>query len=193
MAFKMAEGSLFAMLLRSSWWYSASIGLLILGIGFVVAGGQYLILGIAGSLPFFGIAGYAGHKQFKLPSKKRIIEVAQQAQEMRSGQIAEIVLRRYVENGYESSTFRGNGADIELTRGYRKVLLCSKRFKVGNTGVEPLKQLVAAGEKVEATSYLYVALGGISAAARSYANQNNIELIQAGELAAFFDGQVQIE
>jgi restriction system protein len=193
MAFKMAKGSLFAVLLRSPWWYSASIGLFCIGVGFAVASGKYAILGIAGALPFFGIAGYAGHKQSKLPSPRRVLEVAQQAQEMRSGQIAEKISNCYIKNGYESNAFKGNAADLELTRGHRIILLSSKRFKVGNTGIEPLKQLVAAGETVEATSYLYVALGEISASAREYAKHNNIELIQVNELAAFFDGQVQIE
>lgn len=193
MAIKMAKGSLFAVLLRSPWWYSASIGLFCIGVGFAIAGGKYAILGISGALPFFGIAGYSGYKQSKLPSQKRVLEVAQQAQEMRSSQIAEKISNCYVENGYESNAFKGNAAEFELTRGHRKILLCSKRFKVGNTGIEPLKQLVAAGENAEATSYLYVALGEISVAARKYANQNDVELIQVDELAAFFDGQVQIE
>jgi restriction system protein len=193
MAFKMAKGSLFAKLMRSPWWYSVIIGLLFIAASLLIAGGQYVILGIAGSLPFFGIAGHAGYKQSQQPSHKRVLEVAQQVQKMRAGQIAEKIADSYIENGYESNVFKGNAADLELTRGYRKILLCSKRFKVGNTGIEPLKQLVAAGEPAEATGYLYVALGEISATAREYARQNNIELIQAIRLATLFDGKVQIE
>jgi len=193
MAFKMAKGSLFAVLLRSPWWYSVAIGLFLVGVGMAIAGGQYAILGITGALPFFGIAGYSGYKQSKLPSRNRVYEVAEQAQKMRAGEIAEKIAHAYTKNGYESDVFKGAAAELELTRGHRRVLLSSKRFKVGNTGVEALKQLVAAGQTVEATSYLYVALGEISTAARDYANLNRIELIQAGELAAFFDGQVQIE
>jgi len=193
MAFKMAKGSLFAVLLRSPWWYSASIGLFFIGIGLAIAGGKYAILGITGALPFFGIAGYSGYKQSKLPSRKRVFEVAEQAQKMRSGEIAEKIAKSYTDNGYESTVFKGAAAELELTRGRRTVLLSSKRFKVGSTGIEPLKQLVAVGKTVDATNYLYVALGEISMAARDYARLNGIELIQADELAAFFDGQVQIE
>ena len=40
---------------------------------------------------------------------------------------------------------------------------------------------------------MYVALGGISAAAQDYAQQNDIELIRADRLAAFFDGQALID
>ena len=112
---------------------------------------------------------------------------------MPAAQIAEKIATRYVEKNFESIEFKGNTADLEITRGYRKLLLSSKRCKVANTGIEPLKQLVAAGEKVEATGYLYVALGEISAAARAFATQNNIEIIQADRLAAFFDDQAGIE
>jgi restriction system protein len=193
MAFKMAKGSLFAVLLRSPWWYSVLIGLFFIAASLPIANGKYVILGITAALPFFGIAGYAAYKQSKLPSQKRVFEVAEQARKMRASEITDKIANRYVESGYESKMFKGNAADLELTRGHRIVLLSSKRFKVGNTGVDPLKQLVAAGETAEATGYLYVALGEISAAARTYASQNNIELIQANELTAFFDGQVQIE
>ena len=189
----MAESSLFAILLRSSWWYSVLIGLAFIALSSIVFGGQYLLLGVFGSLPFFGIAGYAGYKQSQQPSQKRVLEVAQLARKMPAAQIADKIATRYVEERYKSSAFKGNAADLELTRGNRKILLCSKRYKVANTGIDPLKQLVAAGETAEATGYLYVALGEISAAAHDYAKQNNIELIQATRLAAFFDGMADIE
>ena len=112
---------------------------------------------------------------------------------MPARQIAEKIAESYIEKRYDSRAFSGNEAELELERGNRKLLLCSKRFKAANTGIEPLKQLVSAGEKVEATGYLYVALGDISASARDYAQQNDIELIQAGRLAAFFDGQALID
>ena len=193
MALQIAKGSLFSVLLRSPWWYSALIGLFFIAISVVIAEAKYLVLGIASALPFFGIAGYAGRKQSQLPSRKRIQEVAQQARNMPASEIADIIASRYSEQNFECEAFKGNAADRELTRGYRKLLLSSKRCKVANTGIEPLKQLVAAGEKIEANAYLYVALGEISDAARQYAIQNRIELIQADRLAAFFDNQAKIE
>lgn len=193
MAFKMAKSSLFAILLRSPWWYSAFIGLSFIAISGIVAGGQYVILGIFSSLPFFGIAGSAGYRQLQQPSQKRVLEIAQLARSMPSAEIAEKIASRYREARYESNAFKGNTADLELTRGHIKLLLSSKRFKVANTGIEPLKQLVAAGDKVEARGYLYVTLGEISAAAREYARQNDIEFIQAERLAAFFEGKVDLE
>ncbi|MFT5173589.1 MAG: hypothetical protein ACI8W7_001766 [Gammaproteobacteria bacterium] len=55
-----------------------------------------------------------------------------------------------------------------------------------------LKKLVAAGRKVEATGYLYVALGQISDNARVYRKENDIEMIVPEALAAYFDGKAKI-
>lgn len=193
MAFKMAQGSLFAVLLRSPWWYSVLIALAFIAVSLVILDGQYVILGIFGALPFFGIAGFTGYKQSQQPSQERILEVAQLAKKMPAAQIAEKIAQSYIDVRYDSEAFIGSAADLVLTRGNRTFLLCSKRLKVANTGIEPLKQLVAAGKNAEATGYLYVALGEISATARDYAKQNDIEIIQAIKLAAFFDGKVKLE
>lgn len=192
MAFKMSENSLFAMLSRSPWWYSAIIGVLIIAIGFALIGGQIgLVLSFA-ALPFLGIAGYSGYKESQLPSQKRIEEVYEQARGMTSTQIARKIAAPYEAIRFDAEPFKGNAADLALVRGNRTILLSTRRFKVGNSGIEPLKQLVAAGQKAEATEYLYVALGNVSSAAIEFANQNDIEIIQAARLAAFFDGKANV-
>ncbi|MEH6443652.1 MAG: restriction endonuclease [Oceanospirillaceae bacterium] len=193
MAIKMAKGSLFALLLRSSWWYSALIGLFILAVSLLLTQAEYVILSITGALPFLGIGGYAFYKQFQQPSAKRILQITEQAKNMPVGVIAQKIAANYIKSSYESSAFKGSGADLELIRGSRKLLLCCKRFKAANTGMEPLKLLVAAGEKAEAMGYLYVTLGEVSVAARDYAQKNNIELIQTSRFAALFDGKVKID
>ena len=193
MAFKVAEGSLFSVLTRSAWWYSVLVGTALIAISAVVFSGEYVALGIFSALPFFGIAGYARFKQAKVPSKQRVLDVAEEARKMSAAQIADKISAPYVERRFDAIPFTGNAANLELTRGNRTLLLSSRRFKVANTGIEPLKQLVAAGAKIEATGYMYVALGEISAAAREYAESNDIELIQAAGLAAFFDDQVVID
>jgi restriction system protein len=193
MKFKMAKGSLFAVLLRSTWWYSVLIGLFILLISLAATDAQYVIVSIVASLPFFVIGGFAGFKQLQQPSQKRVLAVSQQARNMSAGLISEKIAANYIKCGYQSSTFKGNGADLELVRGHRKLLLCSKRFKAANTGIEPLKRLVAAGEATEAAGYLYLTLGDVSASAQKYAQENNIEIIQSNRFAMLFDGKAKID
>lgn len=192
MALKMAKGSLFAVLLRSSWWYSVAIGLFILFVSLAATDAKYVILSITGSMPFFIIGAIACYKQLQQPSQKRALEVTEQARKMSASSLSEKITANYIKHGFEVSAFKGNGADFELTYGGRKLLLCSKRFKAANTGIEPLKLLVAAGKKAEATGFLYVTLGEVSASAYDYADEHDIELIQAGRLASFFDGKAKI-
>ncbi|WP_261844399.1 restriction endonuclease [Aliamphritea ceti] len=192
MAFKMAKGSLFAVLLRSSWWYSVSIGLFILVVSLALTDAKYAVLSVTASLPFLIIGAIACYKQLQQPSQKQVLDVVQQAKKMSAGIISEKIAANYIKRGYESSAFKGNGADLELTYGSRKLLLCSKRFKAANTGIEPLKLLVAAGQNIEATGFLYVTLGEISDAARNYAQEHNIELVESSRLATLFDGKAKI-
>jgi len=193
MAIKIPRGSLFSVLMRSPWWYSALIGLSIIVVSLVLVGGKYGVLFTALSFPFFGIAGFVGYKQSKQPNKKRALEVGQKAYGMSATQIANKISDTYVKARFDVEPFKGKAAEFVLIRGNRTLLLSSKRFKAANTGIEPLKQLVAAGENIEATGYLYVALGEFSANAQTYAKENDIELIQAHRLAAYFDSQVIIE
>lgn len=188
----MYKNSLFAVLLRSPWWYSVLIGLFFILASTAIANGKYVFLGVFTSLPFLGIAAYSGYKQSQLPSRKRILEVAEQVQKMRPAQIAEKIAEPYIEARFDSEPFKGEMANLALIRGNRTVLVSTKRFKAANTGIDPLKKLVASGEKLEATEYVFVVLGEISDAARDYAKQNSIKIVQAQELALYFDGKADI-
>lgn len=193
MAFKVAEGSVFAVLSRSPWWYSALIGGAFVMTSLVVPSAQIAILVVACALPFFGIAGFAAFKQLKRPSAKRIQKADQEARGLSATAIAQRVAKPYVDARFDAVDFKGAAAELELERGNRKLLLSSKRFKAANTGIEPLKQLVAAGEEIEATGYLYVTLGQVSANALAFANENNIELVQGSRLVEYFDGTASID
>ena len=193
MAFKMAKGSLFAVLLRNKWWYSILIGLFVLVASLMISDAKYVLLSITGALPFFGIGSYAAYKQFQLPSNKRVSQIVEQAQTMSAASIAEKIAANYSKHGYQSAVFKAEGADLELVRDHRKLLLSTKRFKAAKTGISPLKLLVATGEKADARGYLYVSLGEITDSAQQYAKEHKIELIQASKLAALFDGTAKID
>jgi len=192
MKFKMAENSIFAILLRSTWWYSVLIGLVIIALCTAVTDAKYIALSITAGLPFLVVGGWACFKQSQQPSQKRVLEVTEQAKKMQALAVAQKIADNYISNGYESNIYKGNGAEIELTRGHQKLLICAKRFKAANTGIEPLKSLVAVGETVDATGYLYVTLGDVTDIALDYAQQNRIEIVQSSRLASLFDGKAKV-
>ncbi len=188
MSFKLPQGSLFAVLIRSPWWYSVLIALLVVAISLVLVGGKYLVLGVATAMPFIGIAIYSVYSQSQRPGAKRIEEVEQAVRKMPVSELAKKIAANYEKIKFDVVEFKGDEAELELERGVHKLLLSCKRFKAAKTGIEPLKKLTAAGEKREMSGYLYVTLGEISANALKYANEHNIELIRAEGLAEYFDG-----
>jgi len=188
----MAQGSLFAILLRSTWWYSILIGLVIIALCTAITDAQYLVLSTTVGLPFLVIGGYAGFKQLQQPSKKRVLAVIEEAKKMQALAVAQKIAANYISKGYESNIYKGNGAELELKLGQQKLLVSTKRLKAANTGIEPLKSLVAVGEKVDATGYLYVTLGEVTDTAVDYAQQNRIEIVQSSRFASLFDGKAKI-
>jgi restriction system protein len=58
-----------------------------------------------------------------------------------------------------------------------------KRWKATRTGIEPLREFHAAGEKSEAQDLIYVAAGEVTDNARAFAKQKSIRLIGDAELA----------
>lgn len=192
MGFTMAKGSLFAILLRSPWWYSALLALLCVCVSILLVGSKFLIFGVAAAIPFIAIAVYSAYRTFQRPGKKRIIEVVAEARAMPARDLASRIAGNYEKINFDITPLKGDAAELELERGRHKFLLNCKRFKAAKTGIEPLKQLVARGEKQEATGYLYVTLGEITDNARKFARDNDIDLIQAEALTEFFDGKKQL-
>ncbi|MGC1443554.1 MAG: restriction endonuclease [Burkholderiaceae bacterium] len=191
MQFKMSEGSLFAVLLRSPWWYSALIAVVLIALSLAALGSQYLVFGLAAALPFVGISGMAAYRQAQRPSARDVDAIIESAMAMPARDLAARMSAAYEKIGYEVVAFKGSAADMDLTRGWRRILVCSKRFKAAKTGIEPLKALVDSGKSIEATGFAYLALGQISDNARQFARDNNIEIIDGEGLAALLQGRVK--
>ena len=64
----MAENSVFAILLRSSWWISVVVGAIIVLLCLALLPKDIRFVGAAGSLPFFVIGAMAAKRQWKAPS-----------------------------------------------------------------------------------------------------------------------------
>ena len=74
-------------------------------------------------------------------------------------------------------------ADFELRKGGRVALASCKRWKVAQTGIEPLRELVLAREAAGAQECIYVSAGELSQNARQFAAQKQIRLLCDAELA----------
>ena len=86
-------------------------------------------------------------------------------------------------DGYEVSRIDAVGADFEMRKEGRKTLVNCKRWKVGRTGVEPLRDLLIARDRREADEVVYVATGQVTEQAVRYAAEKRIRLMQGEDLA----------
>jgi restriction system protein len=175
-----AKGSLFAILARAPFWVS----LLIAGALFAIAR-NFLpnLLAAATTLPFLGIAAVAGWRQFKTPSPTHVNATLDGLREMTWGQFSTVIGETFRHEGYEVGGLEEGVVNYELRKnGYTSLLSC-KRWKVAQTGIAPLRELVAAMPAREARDCIYVATGAFTETARAFALEKGIRLLNGTELA----------
>lgn len=181
--FKMAENSLFAVLLRSSWWISAAIAAGVVGVAVMLLPEAYRVYGAAMGLPFLGIAGMALWKQLQQPSTGRVDKTLDAVRTMTWPDFAAVVEDGYRSSGYEVRRVQHAAADFEVTKDMRTSLVSGKRWKVARTGIEPLRDLFAAKDARDAHGCIYIAIGEVSDNARQFAAEKRIQLVAGPELA----------
>jgi restriction system protein len=178
----MAKRSLFAILSRSPWWLSVLIAAAV----FMVVR-QFMpdYAAAAATLPFLGIAGYAGWRQSRVPNSERVVEVLATLRAMSWQEFAAIMEAAFRSEGYAVAVLTRGAADFELRKNGRVALAGCKRWKVAQTGIEPLRELWLAKEATGAQECIYVAAGDVSQNARQFAAQKEIRLLCDTELAQF--------
>lgn len=190
MQLKMRENSLFAVLLRSPWWYSLLIGAAIVSVAFAMLRAQHVIYGIAVAIPFFGVAAIACYRQMGQLSARKVAATVEWIRTARADEFIRALTAAYAEAGYKTTPYKGSAADLQLEREGRVTLVSCKRVKAVNTGIKPLHALVAASEQREASALVFIALGKLSSEARAFADNNCIEILDGGNLAALIERHV---
>jgi len=180
MKLKLHQNSLFAILLRSPWWMSGSLAVAIgVGLRFVLP----VEFALFSAAPFAAIAAYAGWRQLRSPSEARIAKGLERLRAMPWEEFSRALEEAWRREGNEVRALGTPQADFELVRGGRTTLVACKRWKATRTGIEPLRELEAAGRAREAHECVYVAAGEITGQARELAAQKKIRLLEGPELA----------
>ena len=174
--------SLFFALSRSPWWLS----LLIAAALFMLVR-QFMpdYAALASTLPFIGIAGYAGWRQSRELSPKRADAALAAVRALSWQEFAAMMEAGFRSDGYEVVSLSGGVADFQLSKGGRVALASCRRWKVAQTGIGALRELSLAREKADAQECIYVAAGDLSQNARQFAAENGIRLLCDAELAQF--------
>ena len=181
MKFKMAERSLFAILLRSPWWISFVLAIVLGLLVSALLPRQYSALGASAGFPFLAVGLIAAWQQLRAPSAARIAQARQTLAAMSWAEVSSALEQTYQSRGCTIARYAGNGADFEIMGPQGKLLLGCKRWKAARTGVEPLQELVKAAER-ESAGAVYMALGELTDGARSFAAQHRIALMHDADL-----------
>ena len=180
--FEMAPNSLFAILLRSSWWISVLVAAAIVVLSGIVLPKKYFIFGAVGALPFLVIGAITLWRQLQRPSRARVASTVAAVSAMTWKDFSSALEAAFRRDGYEVARLQAAGADLELRKAGRKTLVNCKRWKVSRTGLEPLRELVAAREQHEADEVIYVATGQVTEQAARFVVEKRIQLMQGEDL-----------
>jgi len=182
MKFKMAENSLFAILLRAPWWVSVLAAAAAIALVRFFLAIEYALFA---STPFLIIAGIVIWRRLRTPSGARLEAALERVRAMSWEAFAAALEEGFRREGYLPKRSQG-AADFELERYGRVSLAAAKRWKASRTGVEPLRELQAAAAALpaeDAGECLYLCAGEITVTARAYAAEKNIRLVEGLELA----------
>jgi restriction system protein len=183
MKLKMSDNSLFAILLRSPWWFSAVLVIVFLVVSKAFLPAEYVVFGAMGGIPFAVIAMIAAWRQWQAPDPAQMAQQVERAMGMSWAEFSEVVAAGLRQQGYDVQRLPAGVADFQLTRAGKVSLLQCKRWKAASLGVEPLRELVAARQSTGADAAVVIAMGKLSDSARTFARTEQVQLMTAQDLA----------
>lgn len=183
MKFKMAENSIFAILLRSPWWISMVVVGLIALLSVTFLSKQYAPYGVFGAFPVLIIGLMAAWRQMGVPSTASVNAAMQAIGAMSWRDFSGVLEQGYIQQGYAVTRLSSPAADFSVRKDGRTMLVSAKRWKAASQGVEALRDLVAAKEAQDAGQCTYICVTPLSEAARRYAQENSVRLLSPVELA----------
>ncbi len=183
----MAENSVFAILLRSSWWISVVVGAVIVLLCLALLPKDIRFVGAAGSLPFLVIGAIAAKRQWKEPSSTATEALLAQATSLSARELQAWLTRAWQAEGYSVAPRKQADADIELQREGKTTLVLTKRSKAGVHGIEPLRALHEAALQANAACAYVLLQGELSENARLFARDHQIAVLQGKGLATLLN------
>jgi restriction system protein len=184
MKFRMAEKSLFAILLRSPWWISLAIAGGIAVVARVLLPQDVAPIGMMGGFPFFVISAMAAWRQRNVPGAAAVQRTTASVANMAWRDFSAALETAWRAGGWQVTRKETPGCDFLLEKGPVSMLVSARRWKAASLGVEPLRELQVAMERAEVGKGLWIGLGEATPKARTFAKHNGIVLMAPAELAA---------
>jgi len=183
MKFKMAENSLFAILLRSRWWISFAVGAAWALLAAALVPQPYKIVAILGSLPFWALGFVAFVRQYDQPTPEQQRALLELAAQDNWASFSNHLERAWKVEGYEVARAKSEAADFVLSRQGQTTLVLAKRWKAATHGVEPLRALHQAMQVQQHDVCAYVCIGALQDTAQRFADEQHIAVLNGLTLA----------
>jgi restriction system protein len=184
----MAKNSLFAVLLRSPWWVSLVIAVVLGAVAAALLPAEYRGAAALSGFPFAVIAAIAAWRQWRLPGAARVQATQAAVAAMAWPAFSRLLEDAFKRDGYTVQRGQGDAVDFVLERQGRRMLVSARRWKSARTGLETLRALQAAREAAEASDALCIALGELTDTARPFAAEHRVAIWQASEIAQALRG-----
>ncbi len=184
MKFKMSDKSLFAILLRSPWWYSFLIAALLTLLARVFLPEAYVAVGMLSAFPFAIIGIMAAWRQRDKPSPESISQALSTLEKMSWKEFSSLMAQAFALQGFSVVRLDSTSADLQLEKFGKTTLVSCKRWKAATLGVEVLKDLKALQTSQDATYAACISLSLPTGVALKFAKDNAIQLICQDDLAA---------
>lgn len=188
MKFQMAPNSLFAILLRSPWWISVLLAVVLGAVVAALLPDRWRVVGALSGFPFLVVGVVAFVRQWRLPSAAAVERTQSAVAAMGWPEFSALLEQAFARDGYAVQRRNHAAYDFELERQGRKMLVSARRWKSARTGLEALRALQAAREGAGAPDALYIGLGELTENAVPYAAEQRIAVWQAAELAQALRG-----
>ena len=185
MKFKMSEKSLFAILLRSPWWYSFLIASILMLLARVFLPEGYRAVGMLSAFPFAIIGIMAAWRQRDKPSPERILQALSSLEKMSWKEFLPLMEQAFAQQGFIVTRLNSNSADLQLEKLGKTTLVSCKRWKAATLGVDVLRDLKALQVSQDATYAACISLSLPTGVALKFAKDNAVQLICQDDLAGF--------
>jgi len=184
MKLKMSEKSLFAILLRSPWWWSLLIAAVWVLLARVLIPEAYRAVAMLGAFPFVVVGVISAWRQRDKPTPESLAMTLTDLANMSWKQFSPLMVQAFAQQGFTVTPLNSSSADLQLEKSGQITLVSCKRWKAATLGVEALRDLKALQDSQDAAYSAYVSLSLPTGTALKFAKENAIQLISQDELAS---------
>jgi restriction system protein len=176
MKFKMAENSLFAILMRNPWWISFLIVIAFCLLCMAILPKDLRIFGMMGTFPFFITGIVAFKRQWGKPSATQLQTELDRLSALSWRDFSAELEAKLVKQGFAVTRLNTGAADFKLEKAGHITLVSAKRYKAATHGLEALQALVTQQEAQGADKAMYVCLSPVTAQAAKFAKEKGVVL-----------------